>query len=245
MTPSHDAELTAELAGFYAAAATKAGTGESCSEGGGFGARLYGDETVLGLPPQAVAASMGCGNPFAVADIGEGDVVLDLGSGGGIDVLLSAKRVGPTGRAYGLDMTPEMLDLARRNATEAGAHNVEFLEGRIEEIPLPDASVDVVISNCVINLSPDKTRVFGEIARVLRPSGRLGVTDVVAEGDLPPVQGRSVEWNACAAGALSTSEYERALRNAGFTDIAVEITHPVANGFHSAIIRARKNLDSA
>jgi arsenite methyltransferase len=242
MSSNHNEQLAGDLEGFYAAAAARAGSGEACSEGGCFGAELYHDESfLLDLPTTAVAASMGCGNPFAVADIGEGDVVLDLGSGGGIDVLLSAKRVGPTGRAYGLDMSPEMLDLARRNACEAGADNVEFLKGRIEAIPLPDASLDVVISNCVINLSPDKSKVFAEIARVLRPAGRLGITDVVADGDIEPVQTRSVEWRACAAGALSPTAYRAALSDAGFTDIAVEVTHPVADGLRSAVIRARKN----
>ncbi len=239
MTTNRNEEIIAEVGAFYAAAATQAAAGASACAGDGFGGGLYDDGTLSALPEQAVLASMGCGNPFAVAELGEGDVVLDLGSGGGIDVLLSARRVGPTGRAYGLDMTPEMLDLARRNAAAAGADNVEFLEGRLEAIPLPDASVDVVISNCVINLSPDKERVFAEIARVLRPSGRVGVTDVVADDDVSPAERAAAAWSTCAAGALTIAAYESGLRDAGFTDVVVDITHPVGDGFHSAVIRAR------
>lgn len=238
-----DEQIIAEVGAFYAAAATRAANGDSSCAGDCFGAGLYGDGTLSALPAPAVTASMGCGNPFAVADLREGDVVLDLGSGGGIDVLLSASRVGPTGRAYGLDMTPEMLQLARANAAEAGAGNVEFLEGRLEAIPLPDASVDVVISNCVINLSPDKARVFAEIARVLRPGGRVGVTDVVAEDGVTPAQRAAAEWSTCAAGALSTADYESGLQDAGFTDVVLAITHPVGDGFHSALIHARTRPD--
>jgi ubiquinone/menaquinone biosynthesis C-methylase UbiE len=176
-----------------------------------------------------------------VADLHEGETVLDLGSGGGIDVLLSARRVGPTGKAYGLDMTDEMLELARRNASEAGATNVEFLRGQIEDIPLPDASVDVVVSNCVINLSTDKAAVFASAYRVLRPGGRLGVSDVVAENHLSA--GERAErgaWVGCIAGALSLAEYERGLTEAGFVDVDIAPTHQVADGMHSAIVRARK-----
>ena len=193
------------------------------------------------LPGAAVAASLGCGNPLAVADLNEGDTVLDLGSGGGIDVLLSARRVGATGKAYGLDMTDEMLELARRNAADAGASNVEFLKGQIEAIPLPDDTVDVVISNCVINLSTDKTAVFAETFRVLRPGGRFGVSDVVAEDHLTPDQrAERGGWVGCVAGALSISEYRTGLQAAGFTDVEITPTHPVADGMHSAIIKAAK-----
>jgi len=168
-------------------------------------------------------------------------VVLDLGSGGGIDVILSAKRVGPDGMAYGLDMTDEMLELARRNATEAAATNVEFLKGYIEEVPLSDRSVDVIISNCVINLSADKPRVFGEMARVLRPGGRLGISDIVADDDLTPTQrAERGSWAGCIAGALSFGEYEADLRQAGFTDVRLTPTHEVADGIFSAIVRATK-----
>jgi SAM-dependent methyltransferase len=204
-----------------------------------FGAELY-DESARGtLPADAVAASLGCGNPTAVAELSPGEVVLDLGSGGGIDVILSARRVGPTGKAYGVDMTDEMLALARRNAQEAAVDNVEFLKGDIESLPLPDASVDVVISNCVINLSLDKPAVFAEIARVLRPGGRLGVADVVAEDRLSPAARAELGSHAgCIAGALSVSEYEQGLQAAGLTDVSITFTHELADGLHSAIVRA-------
>lgn len=192
-------------------------------------------------PDAAILASLGCGNPIAVADLRPGETVLDLGSGGGIDVLLSAQRVGPTGFAYGLDMTDEMLELARRNATEAGATNVEFRKGRIESIPLGDASVDVVISNCVINLSADKSTVLAEIARVLRPGGRIGISDIVADDSLSPddraAQGSFV---GCIAGALSFAEFRAGLDAAGLTDISVTPTHAVADGLHGAIVKATK-----
>jgi arsenite methyltransferase len=181
--------------------------------------------TAAALPPAALLASLGCGNPTALAELGEGEVVLDLGSGGGIDVLLSAQRVGPTGRAYGLDMTDEMLELARRNQREAGIENVEFLKGEIEAVPLPDASVDTIISNCVINLSSDKRRVFAEAYRVLRPGGRLAVSDIVVRGEVPAAARRSLElWAGCVAGALEEREYEALLAEAGFTDIGIEPT---------------------
>ena len=206
-----------------------------------FGAGLYSDTDRDALPGDAVAASLGCGNPLAVADLREGETVLDLGSGGGIDVLLSARRVGPTGKAYGLDMTDEMLDLARRNATEAGVSNVEFLKGQIEAIPLPDHSVDVVISNCVINLSTDKPAVFAETFRVLKPGGRIGVSDVVAEDHLTAEQrAERGGWVGCVAGALSISEYRTGLEAAGFTDVEITPTHPVADAMYSAIIKATK-----
>jgi SAM-dependent methyltransferase len=203
----------------------------------GFGEALYDAE----LPDAAVLASLGCGNPTAVAELREGEVVLDLGSGGGIDALLAARRVGPTGKAYGLDMTEEMLALARRNAADAGATNAEFLRGHIEDVPLPADTVDVIISNCVVNLSTDKPAVFREAFRVLRAGGRLGVSDVVAEDRLTPAErGERGGWVGCIAGALSFSEYEEGLRAAGFEDASVEPTHAVADGLHSAVIRARK-----
>ena len=193
------------------------------------------------LPDAAVLGSLGCGNPTAVAELREGETVLDLGSGGGIDVLLSARRVGPTGRAYGLDMTDEMLELARRNASEAGATNVEFLKGFIEEIPLPDASVDVVISNCVINLSVDKPRVFAEMERVLRPGGRLGIADIVAADTLAPEhRAERGSYAGCIAGALSFAEYRAGLERTGFEDIEIEATHEAADELFGAIVRARR-----
>jgi arsenite methyltransferase len=206
-----------------------------------FGPSEYNDVDLDGLPADAVAVSLGCGNPLAVADLHEGETVLDLGAGGGIDVLLSARRIGPTGTAYGLDMTDEMLDLARRNATQAGVTNVEFLKGDIEAIPLPDASIDVVISNCVINLSTDKPAVFSEIHRVLRPGGRLGVSDVVADDHLTPAD-RAARGNhvGCVAGCLTFREYRDHLVNAGFTDIEVTPTHSVSDAVHAAVVRAAK-----
>jgi ubiquinone/menaquinone biosynthesis C-methylase UbiE len=186
---------------------------------------LYETSEVDGLPSKAVAASLGCGNPTALAQLNAGETVLDLGSGGGIDVLLSAKRVGPTGKAYGLDMTDEMLALARENQQKAGAQNAEFLKGEIENIPLPESSVDVVISNCVINLSGDKDRVLREAFRVLRPGGRFAVSDVVARGPVPAEIRRNMElWVGCVAGALEESEYRTKLAAAGFEDIEIEPT---------------------
>ena len=202
---------------------------------------FYSDLDRADLPDTAVLASLGCGNPLAVADLHPGERVLDLGSGGGIDVLLSARRVGPTGRAIGLDMTDEMLALAQRNATEVGATNVEFLKGHIEAIPLPADSIDVVISNCVINLAADKPSVFSEIARVLRPGGRIGITDIVADDALTPAQrAERGAWVGCIAGALSVSEFSDGLTNAGLTDVSVTPTHDAAPGMYSAIIRATK-----
>lgn len=211
-----------------------------------FGAGRYSDTERDTLPIDALTASLGCGNPLAVADLHEGDTVLDLGSGGGIDVLLSARRIGPTGTAYGLDMTDEMLDLARRNAAEAGVANVEFLKGDIEAIPLPDSSVDVVISNCVINLSSDKPAVFAEAHRVLRPGGRFGVSDVVAEDHLTTAD-RAERGNlvGCVAGCLTISEYRDQLAAAGFTDIDVTPTHQVADGVHASIVRASRPTESS
>ncbi len=201
----------------------------------------YSGEELAELPMRAASASLGCGNPTSVADLAEGETVLDLGSGGGIDVLLAAKRVGPTGFAYGLDMTVEMLQLARQNASEAQANNVEFLEGYIEDIPLPDNSIDVVISNCVINLSTDKPAVFSEIRRVLRQGGRIGITDVVADDTLTPdLRAQRGEWAGCIAGALSFSEYRTLLSGAGFTDISLTPTHEVTSQMYSVIVHARK-----
>jgi arsenite methyltransferase len=227
------------------------GTGSCCGEGESngaarFGEALYAAEQRDELPDAAALASLGCGNPVAVADLREGDVVLDLGSGGGIDVILSGKRVGPTGTAYGLDMTDEMLALAQQNVRDAGATNVHLLRGVIEDIPLPAASVDVVISNCVINLSTDKSAVLREIARVLRPGGRVGVSDVVAEDRLTP-EDRAARgtYVGCIAGALSTSEYETGLRDAGFEDVSVEFTHEVADGLHGALVKAVRSPEPA
>jgi SAM-dependent methyltransferase len=219
--------------------------GAATAEEPGFGAKLYAQLDRDQLPDTAVLASLGCGNPTAVADLHAGETVLDLGSGGGIDVLLSAKRVGPTGKAYGLDMTEEMLALARRNAAEAQAANVDFLKGHIEAIPLPAATVDVVISNCVINLSTDKPAVFAETFRVLKPGGRLGITDVVAEDHLTPEdRAERGAWVGCIAGALSKREYEAQLAAAGFADISVSFTHQVGDRLHSAIIKATRPTEA-
>ena len=260
----------------YANAARRAADGGDACCGGTCGAgstggcgdvitsNLYAGHEVADLPKEAVAASLGCGNPTALAELRAGEVVLDLGSGGGIDVLLSAKRVGPSGKAYGLDMTDEMLALARENQRRAGLDNVEFLKGEIEQVPLPDRSVDVIISNCVINLSGDKDRVFAEAFRVLRPGGRFAVSDVVVRGEVPETIRRNIElWIGCVAGALEESDYAAKLAGAGFAQIAVEPTRiyavddareflsghgidadaiaPLVDGkFMSAFIRARK-----
>ena len=218
----------------------------SCCGGTGsvddsFGAALYTSDDQGELPAEAVAASLGCGNPTAVAALQPGERVLDLGSGGGIDVLLSARRVGETGFAYGVDMTTEMLDLARSNAAKAGVTNVEFRQGTIEDVPLPDAAVDVVISNCVINLSVDKPRVIAEMFRVLVPGGRIGISDVVAEDHLSAAErAERGSWVGCIAGALSQAEYVSELTRAGFVDAEVEFTHEAVPGMHGAIIRATK-----
>jgi SAM-dependent methyltransferase len=244
-------DLRDEVRERYARAATTVLTGSGaaedsmgdgcCDPAEGLGVQLYDVLQRNELPADAVLASLGCGNPTAVAELREGETVLDLGSGGGIDVLLSAKRVGPTGKAYGLDMTDEMLRLARANAAEAGATNVEFLQGLIEDIPLPDASVDVVISNCVINLSTDKPAVIREIARVLKPGGRVGVSDVVADDHLAP-EDRAARGSyvGCIAGALSFAEYGSLLLDAGLVDVEVDPTHELTDGMYGAIVRARK-----
>jgi SAM-dependent methyltransferase len=202
---------------------------------------LYSADDRSDLPPEAVEASLGCGNPLMVAELRAGETVLDLGSGGGIDVLLSARRVGPTGFAYGVDMTDEMLELANQNKQRAGATNVEFLKGTIEDVPLPDACVDVVISNCVINLSIDKPAVLAEMFRVLKPGGRIGIADVVAEDHLTPTDrvARGA-YVSCIAGALSRSEYLDGLRAVGFVDASVEFTHEVVSNMHGSLIRATK-----
>src|SRR5947209_19053934 len=225
-------ELKAVVRDKYGKAALKVtgGAGASCCDATARAAdpitsNIYGCGETAELPEKAVAASLGCGNPTALAQLHEGDTVLDLGSGGGIDVLLSAKRVGPTGKAYGLDMTDEMLALARENQRKAGVTNVEFLKGEIESIPLPDGSVDVIISNCVINLSADKRRVLGEAFRVLKPGGRFAVSDVVVRGQLPSEVRRSIEaWVGCVAGALEEEEFKTLLAQQGFEDIGIEPT---------------------
>jgi arsenite methyltransferase len=262
MTTQHTDQdaLREQVRARYAAAATKVGAGDcgcgqpadcGCDSGccggaatakePGFGAERYATLDRDQLPGTALLASLGCGNPTAVAELHQGETVLDLGSGGGIDVLLSARRVGPTGKAYGLDMTEEMLALARTNAAEAGATNVEFLKGQIEAIPLPARTVDVVISNCVVNLSTDKPAVFAETFRVLKPGGRIGITDVVAEDHLSPAdRAQRGAWVGCIAGALSRGEYEAGLTTAGFQRVSVAVTHQVGDGLHSAIIKATK-----
>jgi arsenite methyltransferase len=256
-TPGRDSEIREAVRETYAAAATAAarGAGASCGPSGcgcgtgalaeeqleAFGSGLYSGEEREGLPEAAQLASLGCGNPTAVAELHEGETVLDLGSGGGIDVLLSARRVGPGGTAYGLDMTNEMLELARENQRTAGVENVEWLKGTIEQIPLPDQSVDVVISNCVINLSADKRRVLGEAARVLRPGGRFAVTDIVADEGMPESVRRDMQqYTGCVAGALTATDFEGILAGAGLEDIEVTETHRVHDYAGSAIVRARK-----
>jgi len=231
----------------YAGAAIAASQGASCcGSDETIGPALYGALERAELPDAAVLASLGCGNPTAVAELHPGERVLDLGSGGGIDVLLSAKRIGPTGRAIGLDMTDEMLALAQRNAAEAGATNVEFLKGHIEAIPLPADSIDVVISNCVVNLAADKPAVFREIARVLRPGGRMGISDIVASDALSPDErAERGSYAGCIAGALSTSEFRMGLEAAGLTAISITPTHEVVPGMVSAIVKATKPASAA
>jgi arsenite methyltransferase len=222
----------------YADAAT--GGGSCCGPSGDCGVTLYGDEAE-GAPVAAVEASLGCGVPTAIADLHPGETVLDLGSGAGADVLISARRVGPEGRAIGLDMTDEMLSVARRNAADAGVENAEFVKGYIEEMPLPDGSVDVVISNCVINLAADKRRVLREAARVLRPGGRFAVSDIIADEDMDEATRADMQqWTGCIAGALTRREFELALAEAGLVDVEIRETHRAHTHAGSAIIRARK-----
>lgn len=255
-------EVREQVRSRYAAAAAAAAVAAADGQGGGcgdtgccgdgtgaaaldqteaFGPGLYAAAERGELPAEALLASLGCGNPVAVADLRPGETVLDLGSGGGIDVLLSARRVGPEGFAYGVDMTDEMLDLARANAVRAGAGNVQFLKGAIEDLPLPDASVDVVISNCVVNLSTDKPRVLAEMFRVLRPGGRIGVSDVVAEDQLT-AEDRAARgsFSGCIAGALSKQEYLDGLAGAGFVNTSVRFTHEAEPQMHAAVVRATK-----
>jgi arsenite methyltransferase len=247
------ARIHDEVRARYAEAALAAGARRSdaaaqascCGPSGEavFGEILYTATDRAELPEAAILASLGCGNPTAVAELRPGERVLDLGSGGGIDVILSARRVGPTGRAIGLDMTDEMLALARRNAAEAGVDNVEFVRGTIESIPLPADSVDVVISNCVINLAADKAAVFAEVARVLRPGGRVGVSDVVADDALSPTErAERGSFSGCIAGALSFAEYRTGLAAVGLVDVSITATHAVGDGMHGAIVQATKPL---
>ncbi len=253
-TKADDAEIREAVRSRYAAAAQSVGAGSGavnscCGPGAAltdkeaqvFGAGLYDEATRGELPDTATMASLGCGNPTAVAELKPGETVLDLGSGGGIDVLLSARRVGPSGKAYGLDMTDEMLTLARENQRKAGIENVEWLRGEIESIPLPAATVDVVISNCVINLSGDKPAVLAEAARVLKPGGRFAVSDVVADEDMDEAtRADMAEWTGCIAGALTRAEFAAALESAGFAEAEITETHRVHDKAASAIIRARK-----
>lgn len=281
MTTTNQSDLTALVREKYGQAAKRVSEGDTaascCGSSGCCGtttetwdpitADLYDAGQTEGIPAQALLASLGCGNPTALAELHEGETVLDLGSGGGIDVLLSAKRVGPTGKAYGLDMTDEMLALANENKRKAGATNVEFLRGQIEEIPLPDESVDVILSNCVINLSADKGRVLREAFRVLKPGGRFAVSDVVVRGEVPEAVRKNVElWMGCVAGALEENEYKRLLAESGFEEIGVEVTRvyeasdaaaflegtgldvasftdEIEGRFVSAFVRARKPRD--
>jgi arsenite methyltransferase len=257
--PSNDADgVRASVRTYYAGAALSVlrGSGTSCCGGSieadaqssaatpalddpRFGPARYDPAELASLPAGAVTASLGCGNPLALADLRPGEAVLDLGSGGGIDVLLAAERVGPAGRAYGLDMTDEMIALARRNAAEAGVTNAKFLQGTIEAMPLADESVDVVTSNCVVNLSPDKARVFTEIARVLRPGGRVAISDIVADDSLAPAERAALgSYESCIAGALSFGEYAAGMAAAGLTGIEIVPTHAVADGIYGAIVRA-------
>ena len=263
---ANDQQIKEEVRRRYGASAKKAQQDGGCcgDEASGISSHLYTTDEIRDLPREAVVASLGCGNPVAIADLQEGEVVLDLGSGGGIDVLLSARRVGPSGKAYGLDMTDEMLELARENARKAGVTNVEFLKGEMEEMPLPDAAIDVIISNCVVNLSPDKDRVLQEAHRVLKAGGRLAIADIVTRGRMPKALQRSLElWAGCVAGALAEDDYRAKLSAAGFQDIEIEAIREYTAedaesgglgdlmrkyakqgaekiGFISAVIRARK-----
>jgi SAM-dependent methyltransferase len=238
-------EIVEAVRRHYAAAAQTASTCCPVPEGFGadgpvvYGAARYDPTELEDLPAEALASSIGCANPVALAELRPGETVLDLGSGGGIDVLLSARRVGPTGKAYGVDMTDDMLELARANQARAGVTSVEFLRGRIEAVPLPDDAVDVILSNCVINLSTDKPAVFAEAARLLRPGGRLAVADVVADRAVDDALRADLDaWTDCIAGAVTRDEYVAMLGDAGFVTIAIEDSHPVAEGFTSVLVRA-------
>ncbi|MBB5775878.1 methyltransferase domain-containing protein [Nonomuraea jabiensis] len=243
--PADRREATVQRYSGLAQLAVSGGTPLDCEAGaftdGCFGAAAYTDRDAPDAPEAALRASLGCGNPLAVADLHPGETVLDLGSGGGLDVLLSARRVGPTGRAYGLDASPDMLALARANAEQAGAENAEFLYGHIEDIPLPEAAVDVVISNCVINLSTDKPAVLAEAFRVLTPGGRLGISDVIADDGLDPDQRAAAEKHVgCANGTLTAREYEQLLRDVGFASVRITPTTDAGGGLHSAMVQALK-----
>ena len=244
--PDADA-VEAAVRDHYAAAARTASTCCSVPETFGpdgavvYGAARYDDTDLQGLPDEAVAASIGCANPVALADLQPGEIVLDLGSGGGIDVLLSARRVGPSGHTYGVDMTDEMLDLARANQRKAGVDNVEFLRGHIESVPLPDASIDVILSNCVVNLSSDKPAVFAEAHRLLRPGGRLAIADVAADAPVDDARRDDLRsWADCLGGAVTRDQYRSMLETAGFDSVSIEDSHPVAEGFTSVMVRATK-----
>ena len=234
MTTGDSEQIYAAVRDRYASAARATTSSACCGQGrtptGAVSSALYEKDETDALPSDAVAASLGCGNPTMLADLRPGEVVLDLGSGGGIDVLLSARRVGPGGMAYGLDMTPEMLDLARKNQAEAGLTNVEFLRGRIEDVPLPTGTVDVVISNCVVNLSPDKDAVLREAFRVLKPGGRLAIADIVLRRALSETTGAIIGlWTGCVAGALVIEDYDARLKAAGFEDVSIEPTRVFEN----------------
>lgn len=234
MTDIHD-----QVRDFYRKAAEAGPNRRDCtSPDDRWGAVRYEDDSLAEVPAEAAGLSMGCGNPHAMAELVEGETVLDLGSGAGMDVILSAKRVAPTGKAYGVDFLDEMLKIASDNASSAGVKNVEFLAGTIEDVPLPDGTVDVVISNCVINLAPDKSLVFAEIARVLKPGGRISISDVVAVDDAPaPDLTDADAWSACGSGALRRSDYIKMLKIAGFDNVNIEFTHEVGQGLHAAIVR--------
>ncbi len=233
-TPDGTVDDTAGAADDTAGAADDTAGGDEV-----WGVALYDDQTLAEGSDAAAGLSMGCGNPFAVADLRPGETVLDLGSGAGLDVIVSARRVAPGGKAYGVDFLPEMLELGRTNAAEAGVDNVEFLDGMIEAVPLPDASIDVVISNCVINLAPDKRPVLAEMARLLRPGGRVAVSDVVADDGFTPPTGGD-EWAECGAGGLRRGQYLDLLRDVGLVDASIELTHETSPGLHAAVVRATK-----
>lgn len=242
MNPKQPSTIHDDVRAYYRDAANSRPTDdtECCDPADGrWGTSQYDADTLADGQTAAANLSMGCGNPYAMADLQPGETVLDLGSGGGLDVILSAKRVGPTGKAYGIDFLPEMLELSRANAFDANVSNVEFLEGMIEDLPLPDASVDVVISNCVINLAPDKSPVFTEIARVLQSGGRMAVSDVVADNGVSPSNDGDA-WAECGAGALQHDDYLEQMRAAGLESASIEFTHEVGPGLHGAIIRATK-----